>query len=99
MTALDKTNGRLLWEFRTDAGVNATVTTFEHDGDQRVVVHAGGGVFAGAARGDGIWMFSLQGTMNSLPVSSGGPGVGFGRPRAGCRGTAGRCRSRRGDLS
>lgn len=91
LTALDKANGKLLWEFRTDAGVNTTVTTFEHDGDQRVVVHAGGGVFAGAPRGDGIWMFSLAGTMKSLPAggagaAGGGPGGGgpggFGRPAA-----------------
>ena len=47
LTALDKSNGKLLWEFMTDAGVNSTVTTFEHNGEQRVVVHAGGGVFAG----------------------------------------------------
>jgi quinohemoprotein ethanol dehydrogenase len=82
LTALDKDNGRSLWEFRTDAGVNTTVTTFDWHGDQRVVVHAGGGVFAGAPRGDGIWMFSLKGTMKSLPVggaTSGGPG-GFGGP-------------------
>ena len=85
LTALDKGNGRLLWEFMTDAGVNSTVSTFEVDGDQRVVVHAGGGVFAGATRGDGIWMFSLRGTMKSLPAASGGPGGGgggFGRPPA-----------------
>jgi alcohol dehydrogenase (cytochrome c)/quinohemoprotein ethanol dehydrogenase len=69
----------------TDAGVNTTVTTFEWNGDQRVVVHAGGGVFAGATRGDGIWMFSLNGTMKSLPVAAapGGGGGGFGpRPSA-----------------
>ena len=59
LTALDKANGKLLWEFMTDAGVNTTVTTFEWNGDQRVVAHAGGGVFAGATRGDGIWMFSV----------------------------------------
>ena len=71
----------------TDAGVNTTVTTFEHNGEQRVVVHAGGGVFAGAARGDGIWMFGLSGTMKSLPAAGAGfggggagPGGGFGRP-------------------
>jgi len=40
LTALDSRNGRLLWEFMTDAGVNTTVTTFEHEGEQRVVVHA-----------------------------------------------------------
>jgi len=79
LTALDKSNGKLLWEFQTDAGVNTTVTTFEWKKEQRVVVHAGGGVFAGATRGDGIWMFSLKGTMKSLPVAGaagGGPGGG-----------------------
>jgi mono/diheme cytochrome c family protein len=91
LTALDKSNGKSLWEFRTDAGVNTTVTTFDWNGDQRVVVHAGGGVFAGAQRGDGIWMFSVKGTMKSLPVGGaqsgaaggGGPGGAFGaRPAA-----------------
>jgi alcohol dehydrogenase (cytochrome c) len=85
LTALDKSNGKMLWEFMTDAGVNSTVTTFEHNGEQRVVVHAGGGVFAGATRGDGIWMFGLSGTMKSLPVGGpgpGGPGGAFGRPPA-----------------
>ena len=85
LTALDKSNGKSLWEFRTDAGVNTTVTTFDWNGDQRVVVHAGGGVFAGAQRGDGIWMFSLKGTMKSLPAggaTSGGPAFGPGRPAA-----------------
>ncbi len=89
LTALDKSNGKSLWEFRTDAGVNTTVTTFDWNGDQRVVVHAGGGVFAGAQRGDGIWMFSVKGTMKSLPVGGaltgggGGPGGAFGaRPPA-----------------
>ena len=53
LTALDKDNGTLLWEFQTDAGVNTTVTTFEHEGEQYVVVHAGGGVFANGQRGDG----------------------------------------------
>ena len=53
LTALDKRNGAKLWEFMTDAGVNTTVTTFEHKGKQYVVVHAGGGAFANGKRGDG----------------------------------------------
>ncbi|HXR41925.1 MAG TPA: c-type cytochrome, partial [Acidothermaceae bacterium] len=73
LTALDKRNGAKLWEFMTDAGVNTTVTTFEHKGKQYVVVHAGGGLFAGGKRGDGIWMFSLDGKMESL-APKGGPG-------------------------
>jgi mono/diheme cytochrome c family protein len=67
LTALDKSNGAKLWEFMTDAGVNSTVTTFEHKGKQYVVVHAGGGVFGNGKQGDGIWMFSLDGTMAPVP--------------------------------
>ncbi len=77
LTALDKRNGKKLWEFMTDAGVNTTVTTFEHDGQQMVAVHAGGGTFAGAKRGDGIWLFSLDGTLG--PVV---PGARAGAPSA-----------------
>ena len=71
LTALDKSTGELLWEFMTDAGVNSTVTTFERRGRQYVVVHAGGGVFANGKRGDGIWMFALDGTLE--PVIPGSP--------------------------
>jgi alcohol dehydrogenase (cytochrome c) len=77
LTALDKRDGRMLWEFMTDAGVNTTVTTFEHKGRQHVVVHAGGGAFANGKRGDGIWMFSLDGKIGPVPAAvaaGGGPG-------------------------
>jgi alcohol dehydrogenase (cytochrome c) len=91
LTALDKGNGDKLWDFMTDAGVNTTVTTFEHDGQQMVAVHAGGGTFAGSERGDGIWLFSLDGTIDPVlpggapgrPQSSGaGPGGAGGPPAA-----------------
>jgi quinohemoprotein ethanol dehydrogenase len=77
LTALDKDNGAKLWEFMTDAGVNTTVTTFDYRGDQRVVVHAGGGAFANGKRGDGIWMFSLNGKIGPIPaaVVAAGPGA------------------------
>ena len=84
LTALDKSNGTKLWEFTTDAGVNTTVTTFEHRGQQYVVVHAGGGLFANGKRGDGIWMFSLEGKIPSLGVraaAGGGPPGLFGPGR------------------
>jgi len=81
LTALDKRTGALLWEFMTDAGVNSTVTTFEHKGEQHVVVHAGGGVFANGRRGDGIWMFSLDGTIEPLTASE-RPGAFGGSPAA-----------------
>jgi quinohemoprotein ethanol dehydrogenase len=71
LTALDSSNGASLWEFVTDGGVNTTATTFEYQGKQYVVVHAGGGVFANGKRGDGIWMFTLDGKIPSL--ASGAP--------------------------
>jgi quinohemoprotein ethanol dehydrogenase len=88
LTALDKRNGQSLWEFMTDAGVNTTATTFEHKGKQYVVVHAGGGTFAAAKAGDGIWMFSLDGTIapvvSQKPVTGAAPrpGGGAGGPGA-----------------
>ncbi|MBN1238836.1 MAG: PQQ-binding-like beta-propeller repeat protein, partial [Gammaproteobacteria bacterium] len=91
LTALDKRNGEKLWEFMTDAGVNTTVTTFEHDGQQMVAVHAGGGTFAGSERGDGIWLFSLDGTIEPLLPGGGrgGAGPSGATPEAGSAARAG----------
>lgn len=83
LTALDKRNGNKLWEFMTDAGVNTTVTTFEHKGQQYVVVHAGGGAFANGKRGDGIWMFSLDGKIPSITSAPPSGAPGRGRPGSG----------------
>ncbi len=80
LTALDKRTGVKLWEFMTDAGVNTTVTTFAHQGKQYVAVHAGGGAFANGKRGDGVWMFSLDGKIG--PIVATGAATG-GRPGAG----------------
>jgi alcohol dehydrogenase (cytochrome c) len=60
-TALDKSNGELLWDFPTDAAINAPATTFEHEGEQYVVVLAAGSFFPGTKRGDSLWLFSLDG--------------------------------------
>lgn len=88
LMALDSRTGAKLWQFRTDAGVNTTATTFEYRGKQYVVVHAGGGVFANGKRGDGIWMFSLDGRIPEIQADSGAIGGGgmagaFGRRAAG----------------
>ena len=34
ITALDSSNGKRLWEFQTDSGVDAASSTFMHDGKQ-----------------------------------------------------------------
>jgi quinohemoprotein ethanol dehydrogenase len=61
LTALDKSTGEQLWEFETDAGIHAAVSTFEHEGQQYVVAVAGGAFFPGTKHGDGIWLFSHDG--------------------------------------
>jgi glucose dehydrogenase len=61
LTALDKADGALLWDFQTDAGLNATASTFEHGGQQYVVALAAGTFFPGTERGDSVWLFALNG--------------------------------------
>jgi len=79
LTALDERNGHKLWEFQTDGGVNAPSSTFEYKGTQYVVVLAGGAALAGSKRSDGVWLFSLDGTMKSLPRGSADPHGQFPR--------------------
>jgi quinohemoprotein ethanol dehydrogenase len=61
--ALDSRNGDVLWEFQTGAGVNATASVFEQQGEEKVVIVSAGNMFAGSPAGDGLWMFSLSGTL------------------------------------
>ena len=68
--ALDKTNGHKVWEFLTDAGVNATASTFEYKGRQYVAVMSAGTLFGGGKKGDSVWLFSLAGKLESLPINS-----------------------------
>jgi quinohemoprotein ethanol dehydrogenase len=81
LTALDKSDGHKLWEFQTDGGVNAPASTFEYKGKQYVVVLAGGTALAGSKRSDGLWLFSLDGTIDSMPRGSADPAGQF-PPRA-----------------
>ncbi|MGA1741599.1 MAG: PQQ-binding-like beta-propeller repeat protein [Pseudohongiellaceae bacterium] len=67
LTALDSDTGLQLWEFQTDAGVNTSVSVFEHEGQQYVAAFSGGSLFANSRRGDSIWLFSLDGNLESLP--------------------------------
>ncbi len=69
LTALDSATGDLLWQFQTDAGINAPSTTFEYQGAQYVAVMSAGTFFGAGKKGDSIWLFSLQGKMESLPAA------------------------------
>ena len=66
MTALNSSNGQRLWEFQTGAGVNAPASVFEYEGDEYVAVYSGGSLFAGAPRGDSVFLFSLKGSLTEI---------------------------------
>jgi mono/diheme cytochrome c family protein len=70
LLALDKSNGHKLWEFLTDAGVNATASTFQHKGRQYVAVMSAGTLFGGGKKGDSVWLFSLAGKLESIPIAA-----------------------------
>ncbi len=67
LTALDSRSGMRLWEFQTGAGMNAPASSFEWRGKQYVVALSAGNLFAGSARGDSVWLFGLDGTLDPVP--------------------------------
>jgi alcohol dehydrogenase (cytochrome c) len=70
LTALDTRTGALLWEFQTGAGMNSTVSVFEHEGKPYVAAYSAGNLFAGTAKGDSVWLFGLEGTLEPVPPAS-----------------------------
>jgi quinohemoprotein ethanol dehydrogenase len=71
VTALDAADGTRLWQFQTEAPVNSGISTFMHKGAQMIVTYAGGGL--GARKGDGVWLFALNGTLGEMPPSRAAP--------------------------
>jgi quinoprotein glucose dehydrogenase len=57
--AFDKTTGELLWEYQLPAGGYATPSTYAVNGQQYVVIAAGGGGFQGTKLGDQYLAFKL----------------------------------------
>jgi quinohemoprotein ethanol dehydrogenase len=80
--ALDKSNGHKLWEFLTDAGVNATASTFEHKGRQYLAILSAGTLFGGGKKGDSVWLFSLAGKLESIPINAPGRAIPGAPPPA-----------------
>jgi PQQ-dependent dehydrogenase (methanol/ethanol family) len=72
LTAHDKENGAQLWEYQTDAGIHAAVSTFERNGQQYIVALSAGSFFPGTMRGDSVYLFALEGA----DVPSGGANAG-----------------------
>jgi quinohemoprotein ethanol dehydrogenase len=75
LEAYNATDGRLLWSFQTGAGANSTVTVFEHDGHEYVALLAGGNALAATPRGDGLWLFGLDGTLGEVEAAGSGTGI------------------------
>jgi len=75
LEAYDATDGRRLWSFQTGAGANSTVTVFEHRGHEYVAFLAGGNALAASPRGDGVWLFGLDGTLEEAEAAGSGTGI------------------------
>ena len=81
LVAYDKRDGRLVWSFQTDAPVAAPPTVFEYRGTEYVAVMAAGTLYSSGKRGDGLWLFSLRGTLAPQPpltAEAAAAGVGAG---------------------
>ncbi len=83
LVALNSDDGEILWEFQTGAGMTAPVTVFENKGKQYVLAYSGGSGHEPSPRGDGLWLFSLDGKVeqalppgaNSVPGKSAATGA------------------------
>jgi alcohol dehydrogenase (cytochrome c) len=73
LTALDSANGKKLWEFQTGAGMNAPASVFAWKGREYVVAYSAGNVFMASAKGDSVWLFSLDGKL--APAEAGTKGA------------------------
>ncbi|HWA12274.1 MAG TPA: PQQ-binding-like beta-propeller repeat protein [Burkholderiales bacterium] len=57
--AYDLGSGKLLWQAKAEAGVNAPPVTYQVDGRQYIAVAAGGNVLFGFKQGDAVMVFAL----------------------------------------
>lgn len=72
--AYDSANGDELWSFQLDAPAVPSPVVFEHKGQQKILLFAGGSLFSGGGRSDSMWLLSLAGTGGeSLEVTQATP--------------------------
>ncbi len=79
-TALNTDTGQRLWQFQTDAGVAASASSFMHNGRQHIAVLSAGTMFGGGKKGDSVWLFSLDGTIDSLTAEQAGTAIASNDP-------------------
>jgi glucose dehydrogenase/plastocyanin len=80
INAYDAKTGSRLWQFQTGAGANSPPMTYSVDGQQYVVIASGGNFQLNFPRGDGLWVFALNGTLGpvaapQMATASGGATV------------------------
>jgi plastocyanin len=75
LVAYDARTGAQRWQWQTGAGADAPVTTYAVNGVQYVAIASGGNSLVGSARGDAVWVFSLQGpaTGSAIPQAPAPP--------------------------
>ena len=70
LIAYNAKTGKQVWEFKTDAGVNAPPVAYEVDGKEYISVLVAGNSLAGSKHGDSLWTFSLDGKIKSGTVTN-----------------------------
>ncbi|MFO1350461.1 MAG: PQQ-dependent dehydrogenase, methanol/ethanol family [Gammaproteobacteria bacterium] len=69
--ALDAKTGKVLWQFQTGSGINASPITYELDGVQYIAIPSGLGgdpsFYYNAPKGGMLWVFALEGTQVPEP--------------------------------
>ncbi|MFF1355952.1 PQQ-binding-like beta-propeller repeat protein [Streptomyces sp. NPDC058297] len=70
LEAMDDTDGRTLWTWQCGAGVNTIPISYEVEGEQYIAVLAGGNglPFPDIPKGDHLWAFKLDGTIEQSPA-------------------------------
>ncbi|MDB5077152.1 MAG: quinonprotein alcohol dehydrogenase, partial [Chloroflexi bacterium] len=71
--AYDAKTGKVLWKWQTGLPNNAPAMTYDVNGVQYIAIDAGGhGYLTGAqASADALWVFSLKGPANGVPIPQG----------------------------
>ncbi|HTQ98774.1 MAG TPA: PQQ-binding-like beta-propeller repeat protein [Candidatus Acidoferrum sp.] len=74
LMAYDSANGNELWSFQLDAPAVPSPVVFTHNGKQKILVFAGGSLFAGGGKSDSLWLLSLDGKQDqSATVTAAAP--------------------------
>ena len=72
LRAYDSATGEEVWRHQLDAQVAHSPVVFEHNGQQKILVLAGGSLFSPGPKSDSLWLLSLDGSMGPTELSARG---------------------------